>query len=164
MENNLNTTFVVNKETKTVLVSKTFAAHINLVWSAFTTAEVLDQWWAPKPWLSKTKIMDFKDGGRRFYAMVSPEGEEHWAIQKYAAITPKSSFKMLNAFSDKDENAVLPGSDWDFNFTEQNGSTKVDISIYNESAERLQQMLDMGFKEGFEMTLNNLEQILNTTK
>ena len=164
MENNKNIKFEIKKDNGIVLISKTFAADLDLVWDAFTKQEVLDQWWAPKPWLSKTKKMDFSVGGSRFYAMVSPEGQEHWAIQKYTEITPKSNFKMFNAFSDKDENAVLPGSDWNFNFTSQNGKTKVDISIYNESTERLQQMLDMGFKEGFTMTIDTLDQLLTSNK
>ena len=69
---------------------------------------------------------------------------------------------MYNAFADKDENRELPGSEWDYNFSEQNGKTKVSISIYNESLERLEKMIEMGFKEGFTMTLKNLEEILAT--
>jgi len=163
MKNDQNIKFTVDKENKTVLVSKTFAADIAIVWDAFTKQEILDEWWAPKPWLSKTKVMDFKVGGRRFYAMVGPEGEEHWSVQQFKSITPKSNFKMLDAFSDKDENLVLPGSDWDLNFTSKNGNTQVDITIYNESAESLQEMLDMGFKEGFTMTLNYLDELLLTS-
>ena len=106
--------------------------------------------------------MDFKVGGRRFYAMVSPEGQEHWAIQEYTAISPKTNFKFLNAFADKDANPNLPGSDWDFNFSEKDGITKVSISIYNESLERMEQMIAMGFKEGFTMTLNELTDLLLT--
>ena len=104
--------------------------------------------------------MDFEVGGRRFYAMVSPEGAERWAVQKYTSITPKSNFKFLNAFADKDENPELPGSDWDLNFTEQDGTTKVSISIYNESLERFEKMIEMGFQAGFTMTLNYLEELL----
>jgi uncharacterized protein YndB with AHSA1/START domain len=113
--------------------------------------------------------MDFKVGGRRFYAMVSPEGQEMWAIHKYTSIDPKTNFKYLNAFADKDENPQLPGSDWDFNFSEQTGSdsyqvTKVSITIYNDSLERMEKMIEMGFKEGFTMTLNELEELLNRIK
>ena len=154
--------FTVDKATKTVFVNREFDADLSLVWDAFTKQEILDQWWAPKPWASKTKIMDFKVGGRRFYAMVSPEGQERWAIQKYTSISPKTNFKMLNAFADKDENPELPGSDWDFNFSEQNGTTKVSISIYNESLARMEKMIEMGFTEGFKMTLNSLENLLTT--
>ena len=84
--------------------------------------------------------------------MVSPEGQERWAIQKYTSITPKTNFKFFNAFADKDENPELPGSEWDLNFSEQNGTTKVSITIYNESLDRMEKMIEMGFTEGFTMT------------
>ena len=155
MNNNLLFDFTVDKTIKTVFITREFAADHSLVWDAFTKPEILDQWWAPKPWSSKTKNMNFEVGGRRFYAMVSPEGLERWSIQKYTSISPKTNFKMLNTFADAAENPELPGSEWDLNFSEQNGTTKVSISIYNESLERLEKMIEMGFKEGFTMILKN---------
>jgi uncharacterized protein YndB with AHSA1/START domain len=152
--------FTVDKTTKTVFITREFDASLSLVWDAFTKQEILDQWWAPKPFASKTKIMDFKVGGRRFYAMVTPEGHERWSIQKYTSISPKTNFKMSSAFADKDENPELPGSDWDLNFSEQNGTTRVSVTIYNESLTRMEKMIEMGFKEGFAMTLDSLEDLL----
>ncbi|WP_375443525.1 SRPBCC domain-containing protein [uncultured Fibrella sp.] len=152
--------FTVDKTTKMVYMTREFDADLSLVWDAYTKPEILDQWWAPKPWFSRTKFMNFEVGGRRFYAMISPEGQEHWSLQTYTSITPKTNFKMLNAFADQDENPELPGSDWEFNFSEQNGKTKVSISIYNESLARLEKMIEMGFKEGTAMTLKNLEELL----
>ena len=162
MSNNLLFDFTVDKSSKTVFVTREFAAELSLVWDAFTKQEILDQWWAPKPWESRTKFMDFKVGGRRFYAMVSPEGQEHWSIEKYTSISPKTNFKMLNAFADKDENPELPGSDWDLNFSKQNRTTKVSITIKNESLARMEKMIEMGFQGGFTMTLNYLETLLAT--
>ena len=162
MNNNLLFDFTVDKATKTVFITREFDAGLSLVWDAFTKQEILDQWWAPKPWESRTKFMDFKVGGRRFYAMVGPEGEEHFSVQKYTSISPKTNFKMFNAFADKDENLELPGSDWDINFSEQNGTTKVSIIVKNESLARMEKMIEMGFKEGFTMTLNSLEKLLAT--
>ena len=106
--------------------------------------------------------MDFKVGGRRFYAMVSPEGQEHWSIQEFTSISPTTNFKMSSAFADKDENPELPASDWDLNFTEQNGMTKVSITIKNESLARMEKMIEMGFQGGFTMTLDYLENLLTT--
>ncbi|MES2812742.1 MAG: SRPBCC domain-containing protein [Bacteroidota bacterium] len=160
MNNNLLFDFTVDKETKTVFINREFDAELPFVWDAFTKPELLDQWVAPKPWASKTKYMNFEVGGKRFYAMVSPEGFERWAIQEYKSITPKTNFKMYNTFADENENPELPGSDWDYNFSEQNGVTKVSISIYNESLARLEKMIEMGFKEGFTMSIDNLEQLL----
>jgi uncharacterized protein YndB with AHSA1/START domain len=158
----MNMEFIVDKETKTVSITAEFDAKRDLVWDAYTKPELLDQWWAPKPLASRTKVMEFREGGRRFYAMVSPEGDElGWAVQKYTSITPKTNFKFFNAFADKDENPELPGSEWDHTFSEQNGTTKVSITIYNESLERLERILD-GFTQGMKMSLSNLENLLAT--
>jgi len=170
MNNDLLFDFTVDKAAKTVYITREFDAELSLVWDAFTKAELLDQWLPPKPMTAKTKYQDFKVGGKRFYAMVSPDGQERWAIQEYTSITPKTNFKMYNAFADKDENPELPGSEWDHTFSEQNarpdepfgrGTTKVSITIYNESLQRLERILD-GFTIGMKMSLNNLENLLTT--
>ncbi|MEO8174389.1 MAG: SRPBCC domain-containing protein [Sediminibacterium sp.] len=161
MNNNLLFDFTVNKATKTVSVIREFDAGLSLVWDAFTKQEILDQWMAPAPYVAKTKYMNFEVGGKRFYAMVGPDGQESWAIQEYTSITPKTNFKMHNAFADKDENPQLPGSEWDHNFTEKNGITTVSITIYNESFDRMEKLLD-GFTQGFTITLKNLEDLLAT--
>ncbi|MCD9018025.1 SRPBCC family protein [Parachryseolinea silvisoli] len=162
MKNSLLFDFTVDKAAKTVFITREFDADRSLVWEAFTKAEILDQWVAPKPWISRTKFMDFKVGGRRFYAMVSPEGQERWAIQRYTSISPETNFKMFNAFADKDENPELPGSDWDYTFSEQDEKTKVNITIYNESLARMEKMIEMGFTEGFKASMINLENLLTT--
>jgi uncharacterized protein YndB with AHSA1/START domain len=160
--NDLLFDFTLDKSKKTAFINREFDADLSLVWDAFTKPEILDQWWAPKPLASKTKVMNFKVGGRRFYAMVSPEGQERWSIQKYTSISPKTNFKFLNAFADKDENPELPGSEWDLSFSEENEKTKVSISIYNESLERMEKMIEWGFKEALTMTLKSLEDLLPT--
>ena len=155
--------FIVDKQTKTVSITKEFAYNLSLVWDAYTKPELLDQWWAPKPLTSRTKVMDFKVGGRRFYAMVSPDGQTlGWVLQKYTSISPKTNFKLFNAFADENENPELPGSDWDLTFSERDGKTKVSISIYNESLERLERMIELGFVEGAKAQLKNLEELLAT--
>lgn len=159
MSNDLLFDFTVNKAAKTVFITREFDAELSLVWDAFTKAELLDQWVPPAPFTAKTKYMNFTVGGKRLYAMISPEGDERWAIQEYTSITPKTNFKMYNAFADKDGNPELPGSEWDHTFSEENGKTTVTISIYNESLERMERILD-GFTRGMKMSLSNLENLL----
>ena len=163
MKNDLLFDFTVDKSIKTVFITREFDADVDSVWDAFTKAELIDQWIAPKPFVAKTKYQDFKVGGKRFWAMITPDGQEKWSIQEYTSITPKTNFKMYNAFADAEENPELPGSDWNHNFSEENGITKVHITIYNESLERLEKISD-GFKIGFTMSMKNLEELLATLK
>jgi uncharacterized protein YndB with AHSA1/START domain len=159
MKDNLLFDFTVDKPAKTVFVTREFDADLSLVWDAFTKKEILDQWWAPKPFASRTKYMEFEVGGRRFFAMVGPEGQERWLIQRYTSISPKTHFTYFNAFADKDENPELPGSDWDYRFSEQDGTTTVRITIKNESAARFEKMIDLGFQEGFTQCLEQLHEL-----
>ena len=159
--------FSVDKENKTVYITREFKADLDLVWAAWTTAELLDKWWGPKPFVTKTKVMNFEVGGRRFFAMVSPEGQEGWFIQKYTSISPKTNFKTYNTFADKDENPESQGSEWDFNFSEHNGPdgylvTKVSITVYNESLARMEKMIEMGFLGGCAAQFKNLDELLPT--
>lgn len=163
MTNTLQFDFTVDKAAKTVYITREFDANLSLVWDAFTKAELLDQWQAPQPMRAKTKYQDFKVGGKRFYAMITPEGQERWSLQKYTSITPKTNFKMFNVFTDQDENPEQYGSEWNHTFSEQNGITTVSIVIYNESMERLERILE-GFTQGMKMSLVNLENLLTTLK
>jgi len=163
MKNNLLMDFTVNKETSSVHVKREFNADLAAVWSAWTEPEILDQWWAPAPWKSKTKNMEFKKGGRRLYAMLGPAGEEHWAIADFKSITPKTNFKYLDAFCDSEGNlnAEFPRSDWNVNFTEQDGNTFVDIQIRHEKLSDLEMIIQMGFKEGFTIAMEGLDKIFD---
>lgn len=166
MKSNLQFDFTVDKKKSTVFVNREFDADQPMVWDAFTKQEILDQWWAPHPWKSKTKFMNFEVGGRRFYAMVSPEGQEHWAIQDYTSISPKDNFQFKDAFADKDENisVEMPSSEWNLNFSESEGITTVKISIKHQKLSDLEQSIQMGFKEGFTATLNYLSELLDSLK
>ena len=161
MKTDLLFDFRLDKASQKVFIVREFDAGLSLVWDAFTKAEILDQWNAPKPFTARTKYQDFKVGGKRFYAMVSPEGQERWAIQEYTSITPKTNFKMFNAFADADGNPELPGSHWDYSFSEEGEKTTVNIVIYNESLERLERLID-GFTQGMKATLNILDDVLAT--
>lgn len=161
MKSNLLMNFTVDKENSTVNVKREFNASLSKVWSAWTEAAILDQWWAPAPWKSKTKSMDFKEGGRRLYAMVGPEGEEHWAIADFTSISPKTNFKYLDAFSDSEGNLnnEFPRSNWNVTFSEEGDRTFVDIVIKHDKLSDLEAIIQMGFKEGFTIAMEGLDAI-----
>lgn len=151
--------FAFSNENKTISIRREFNASLEMVWQAWTDPGILDLWWAPRPWQTKTKDMDFKVGGRRFFAMISPEGIEQWLVQKYTSISPQTNFKFFSAFADKDGNPESTGSDWDLNFIERNNITEVSISIFNESNERMEKLTE-GFREGLSNAFENLDSFL----
>ncbi|MFB6456710.1 SRPBCC domain-containing protein [Chitinophaga sp. Hz27] len=162
MNPNLAFDFSVNKEKKMINIQREFAAEVPLVWNAYTKGDMLDQWWAPKPWKARTKSMDFREGGIWLYAMISPQGEEHWSIAAYSSITPQQSFTALYSFTDDAGhiNKQLPEAHWVVTFLPKGEHTMVDFVITYEDLAQLETIIKMGFKEGLAMAMENLDQIL----
>ena len=164
MINNLLFDFTVDKTTNTVFITREFDADLSLVWDAFTKPEILDQWGTPEPWTTQTISMDFKVGGRRFFKMISPEGQEYFSVQDFTSISPKTNFKYISGMSDKDEN-INPefyGAENNLDFSEATGVTIFRMNIKYKDLATLEMMANDRFKEGFTMTLNILEKLLTT--
>ncbi|MFA5418859.1 MAG: SRPBCC domain-containing protein [Bacteroidales bacterium] len=162
MNSNLKFDFKVNKNNNTVNVEREFAANLELVWEAWTNPEILDQWWAPKPYRTKTKSMDFREGGRWLYAMISPENETHWCINDYHKIVYQSMFSGQDAFCDENGviNKEMPRTLWTNEFNENGETTLVNITARYDSLADLEKIIELGFKEGFTMALENLDQYI----
>ncbi len=162
MNSKLLLDFSVNKETNTITVKREFAASLDLVWAAWTTPELLDLWWAPKPYYTQTKSMDFREGGAWLYAMKGPDGNAHWCKLDYKKIEPQKSYSGLDAFCDEEGNVnqEFPRSLWNSTFHEKDGTTTVDIQIQYEALEDLEKIIQLGFKEGFSAALGNLDQYI----
>jgi PhnB protein len=154
--------FSVNKEKKTINVKREFAADLPTVWAAWTTPELLDLWWAPRPYQTQTKSMDFREGGNWFYCMIAPDGAKHWCRVDYTKIEALKKFSALDAFCDENRNINpdLPRSQWNNSFSGAGDSTTVNIIIEYKQLEDLEKIIQMGFKEGFAMALGNLDQYL----
>ena len=154
--------FSIDKENKKVKVVREFKASLPKVWEAWTDRQLLDQWWAPKPWKAETKTLEFKEGGYWLYAMVGPEGEKHWGRTNFISIQPLKGYTATDVFCD--ENGIIdesfPGSAWVSEFTEQDGMTTVTMNINFKAQADLDQMIDMGFQGGFTAALENLDELL----
>ena len=161
MSINLGLVFSVNKENNTITIEREFAAERPLVWDAYTQSEILDQWWAPRPWKARTKSMDFREGGFWHYAMVGPAGEEHWAFAKYTAIRPQHQFTGVDAFADAlgNENKDLPQSKWVVTFADKGALTLVTYHIEYADLAQLETTIQMGFKEGITMAMEGLDEL-----
>ncbi len=162
MKSTLLFDFTVSKENKTIHIKREFDANPGLVWEAWTTAEILDQWWAPKPWRAETKRMDFREGGFWHYAMVGPEGEKHWGKTSYITIKKEKSYTAKDGFCDENGtiNPEFPQNLWQNNFIPKENKTEVDVLLTFDKLSDLEKTIEMGFKEGFTMALENLDQYI----
>lgn len=165
---NLLFDFTVDKATNTIHITREFAADLDLVWDAFTKSEILDQWMGPKPWRVQTKEMDFREGGRWLYAMVSPENVNvagRYSLVEYIRIQPKTSFTTKNSFSDENGDPIESGftsSITTNSFKAGAEITTVQIVKKMASLSELEQFIAMGYKEGMAVVMGNLDEYLLT--
>lgn len=166
MNSNLLFDFIVDKESSTIHIVREFDADLGLVWQAWTTPELLDQWWGPQPWRAETKTMDFREGGFWLYAMVGPEGEKHWSKSDFISIVKEKSFASKGAFSDENGtiNTAFPQNVWENNFIPVDNKVKVDMLLTYNSLADLEKELEMGFKEGITIDFDQLDELLLTLK
>lgn len=166
MKSSLLFDFSVNRENKTIHLKREFNGNLELVWKAWTTAELLDQWWAPKPYRNRTKTLDFREGGTWLYYMISPKDEIHWCKADYIKIEFQKLVSWLDAFCDEhgNDNSGKPRSLWTNIFSEDNGITTVNVTLQHNTWEDVETLISMGLKEGFSMALQNLDELLSDLK
>ena len=154
--------FIVNKDNHTISIKREFAADLQLVWAAWTEADILDQWWAPKPFKNKTKSMDCSTGGFWHYCMTGPENEVHWCRFDYQEVVPLQSYQGTDAFCDEAGviNHNMPRNNWFNKFSHAGDHTLVNILLTFSTLEDLENIISMGFKEGFSAGLENLDQYI----
>lgn len=162
MKHNLQFDFIVDKEKNTLTVKREFAAGRQLVWDAHTKSELLNQWFAPTPLTTKTKSMDFREGGHWLYAMVEPNGTEYWGRMDYVKINPIENYTGLDGFCDENGvlNLELPRASWDVTFKDLGeNSIVINVVTYNSLAD-LETVINMGMEAGMMSTLERLDDLL----
>jgi uncharacterized protein YndB with AHSA1/START domain len=162
MRNNLQFDFLVDKDKNTITVRREFLADQQLVWDCYTKAELLNQWFAPKPLTTKTKSMDFSEGGHWHYAMVEPNGTEYWGRSTFLEIKPIDYYTSTDAFSNVagEINSELPQAIWIVCFTTKDENALVETVVTYNSLTDLETILQMGMKEGLTATLERLDELL----
>ena len=151
---------------RSITVGREFEARPELVWRAYIEAELLDQWWGPAPWRAETKRMNFAPGGQWLYAMVSPEGQRHWALMNYVSIEPCTRIGMVDAFCDEEGNinTAFPASKGSLVFTPTAGGTRVEFSMAYERESDLRKIIEMGFEQGITLCFDQLDALLQQGK
>lgn len=162
MTTELRFEFIVDKPNSTLTVKREFAAPRQLVWDCHTKAELLDRWYAPKPLTTRTKHMDFKEGGYWHFAMVMPNGQAFWSRMDYVRIAPIDAYEALDGFTDETGviNPDMPRSRYASRFTDAHKRTLVTTVVKYNSPDDIQKVLDMGMQAGLTSTLERLDELL----
>ena len=97
--------------TRNLVVTRVFAAPVDLVWKAWTEPEYVMRWWGPDYFTSPSAKMDFREGGTSLVCMRAPEdfgGQDMYSTWVYQKIVPMERIEFIQNLADKDGNQIDP--------------------------------------------------------
>lgn len=168
----MKTTFRSGQDKKSLTVERQLDASQDKVWEAYSNAELINQWFAPNGWKCTTKELDFKNGGKWVYSLecVDPEQKDLYGMQMpgiliYDSISPNDSFGYTDAFLDEEGtvNEDMPSSHTELTLEPIKDGTLLSFTTTYASAEALEQVIEMGMKQGLDESLDNLEKLLQSS-
>lgn len=93
-----------------IVVTRTFDATAEQVWSAWTDADQVMRWWGPQGFTSPSAVMDVREGGRSLVCMRSPDGHDLYNTWTYSRVAEPERLEFTMGFADAAGNAVDPAA------------------------------------------------------
>ena len=156
-------------ENKTLTIERTFNAPKEEVWKFYTEKEWFEQWWGPEGWETTVKVFNFTAGGHVHYEMRCIDeqqtewfGKSSWGAMVIESVDEPNSFTYKDYFSDETGmlNNEMPVLTVTNNFIEEDGRTRLVSVSQADSAEQIEELLNMGMIEGFSSQMDKLDKLL----
>lgn len=141
-----------------ILITREFAAPRHLVYRAWTTPELIKQWWHARRGVATIADVDLRVGGKWRWVMVTDDGFEVAFHGEYREIIPNErivSTEVYEGIPNGEEAAALNT----ITFAEQNGRTMVTILVQHRSQEDRDGHINSGMEGGMQDALELLEQV-----
>lgn len=135
-----------------------------LVWKAWTTPELLTQWFAPKPFETPHCEIDLRPGGVFRTVMRSPEGDEFDGAGCYLEVIPNERLVWTSALGPgfRPQAGDLPFTAIIELQPTASGGTHYRAIAMHQSPDDNKRHADMGFVEGWGAALDQLVALVKT--
>ena len=150
-------------EGRTLTVVADFAAPVDRVWQVYADPRQLEQVWGPPDYPATFLEHSLTPGGRMVYYMTSPEGEKYYGYWEVGDVEEPRRFDFADGFATDEAGTPapeLPVSRATMTFEATDGGTRLTTVSTYESAEAIQQVLDMGVVEGTAGAMNQIDALL----
>ncbi|WP_243228859.1 SRPBCC family protein [Microbacterium sp. CIAB417] len=156
------TDVITDAENLTMTVIADFAAPVERLWAAYSDPRQLERFWGPPGWPATFTAWDHTVGGRAIYTMRGPRGESSTGSWEFLSIDGPSGFEVIDTFADENGEPLkdFPAMRMVFTFSETEGGSRMVNTSYFESAEALEQVVEMGAVEGTRMAMAQIDAVL----
>ena len=143
---------------KQILITREFDAPKELIWKAWTTPELVKQWWHANRGEMKVAEIDLRIGGTWRYVSVTDDGFEVAFHGEYREIEPYDRIVSTEAYEgipNPDENATVNT----MTLEETDGRTIVKVLVDAPSKEIRDAIMESGMEAGMQDAYDLLEQV-----
>ena len=150
-----------------LFIERIFNAPVELVWQAWTDPEQVKRWWGPQDFTAPVVKIDFKVGGKYFYCMRSPEGQDYYSTGFYREIVPLERIVCTDCFADENGN-VVPATHYGMGpdiplellitvtFEDLEGRTKLTLRHRGFPPGEMKDLCEVGWNQSFDKLADSL--------
>lgn len=151
-----------NIDDKSLTITAEFAAPVERVWRLYADPRQLERVWGPPSHPATFVEHKLAPGSRTTYFMTGPEGEKYCGYWRITEVDEPRGFSFVDGFADEDfnPNPELPESQNEYRFESTDAGTRAIFVSRYDSAEALQQVLEMGMEEGATGAINQIDAFL----
>jgi len=152
-----------NSNEKKMTITRTFDAPRTLVWEAWTEQKHIKEWWGPKRFTNPVCEWDAKKGGMISIHMKGPDGNIYPMDGVFMEIDKPEKIVFNGGALDQDGKRLFDQIT-SVSFTEEGKRTKVVIDLHFQNILPESMVHIGGANEGWNMSLDKLETLLNILK
>jgi uncharacterized protein YndB with AHSA1/START domain len=142
-----------------LVLSRLIDAPREKVYRAWTEADILKQWFAPKPWTTSHAELDVRPGGSSLVVMSDPDGNEFPNPGVYLEVVPNEKLVVTDAYSKAWEPSEKPFMTVVLTFEDEGGKTRYTARARHWSVADREAHEKMGFHEGWGQCADQLEAV-----
>ena len=151
-------------DTRTLTIVADFAASVVRIWQIYADPRQLEKVWGPPTHPATVVDHDLRPGGRVTYYMTGPDGDKYAGYWQVETVDEPAGLTFDDVFADLDftQKPDLPVARNDFRFTATDNGTRATYVSTFETAEAMQQVLDMGALEGAAQAIDQIDELIAT--
>jgi uncharacterized protein YndB with AHSA1/START domain len=139
-----------------------FAAPIERVWQLWADPRQLERWWGPPAYPATVERHDLTPDGEVTYFMTGPDGDRSRGRWEIASVDAPRSLEFVDGFADHDGTPrdELPTTAIRVELAEHEGVTRMEIRSTFASLEHMEQVVDLGAVEAFQLAVGQADTVL----
>ena len=145
-----------------LVLSRIIDAPREKVFRAWTDAELLKQWFAPKPYTTPFAELDVRPGGSSRVVMRSPDGQDLPNHGVFLEVVKNERLVLTDAFTKAWQPSDKPFMTVVLTFEDQGGKTRYTARVGHWTVEDRKRHEEMGFHEGWGLCTEQLEALAKT--